>query len=71
MSNECCGKCKHWHKIEESPYKTPIGKCDKIPKGTFYEDCDGESYRFDTEVFEDEIYTDVFECFEEGVCDEV
>lgn len=65
--NKYCGNCKHWHKNkpEDQPYKTPIGMCDKIPKGTYFE-CDGDSYRFDPEVFEDEWYTDVFECYEEG-----
>ena len=63
MNNKCCGKCKHWHE-KESKYKTPIGDCDKIPQDTYFE-CDGDGFRFDGETFEDEIYDDVFECFEE------
>jgi hypothetical protein len=60
-----CGECKHWHEIEQTEYKCRLGRCDKIPKGTLFEDDDGNSYHFDPEVFDDEIYTDALECFEE------
>ena len=60
---KCCGNCRHWHETEKQPYKLRIGKCDKISKGTYFE-CDGDSYHFNPEVFEDEIYTDEFGCFE-------
>ena len=60
-----CGNCKHWHEIEEHPYNLRLGRCDKIPEGTYGENCDGEGYRFPGEVFEDELYSEDFECFEE------
>lgn len=60
-----CGDCKHWHEIENAPYKNcRLGKCDKIADGTPFE-CEGETFLFGREVFEDESYDDDFRCFEE------
>lgn len=68
MSNyNQCGNCKHWHEIEEKVDVLRRGRCDKIPEGTYNENCDGEGYRFPGTTFEDELYDEDFECFEENL----
>ena len=58
-----CGNCKHWHEWpkERQRYRISLGDCDKIPKGTPFED-----FKYGGYSFEDECYDEEFHCFEEA-----
>lgn len=58
-----CGNCKHWHEWppEKQEYHLHVGDCDKIPKGTVYDEFTYTGYSF-----EDECYDEEFHCFEEA-----
>lgn len=56
-----CGQCKHWHEWENQNEKLKKGDCYKIPKGTSFDgDC-----KYNGWSFEDEVYDDCFNCFDE------
>lgn len=59
-----CGNCKHWHEWPEDmqTYSISIGDCDKIEKGTPYDE-----FTYDGWSFEDECYDEEFHCFEEAI----
>ena len=63
-----CGKCKHWHEHGMQKYKNcRTGDCDKIPKGTVYQDGKdhaGFPFTYDGYSFEDECYDECMNCFE-------
>lgn len=64
-----CGQCKHWHKRPFLKQDTiiPIGDCDKIEKGRPYPSCNkDEPFYYDGWSFKDEVYDDVFHCWEEA-----
>ena len=63
MATNYCGECKHWHphEVQEFP-NCRSGDCDKIQKGTKYQD--GEDYEYDGWSFEDECYDECLHCFE-------
>lgn len=61
-----CGVCKRWHERKEDANVLAIGDCDKIPKGTEWHDEETQkTYTYDGYSIEDEVYDEVFGCFEE------
>lgn len=62
MASNYCGDCKHWHEHEVQEFPScRSGDCDKIQKGTKYQD--GKEYEHDGWSFEDECYD---ECLHSG-----
>lgn len=55
-----CKDCKHWHKTGDGLQ----GDCDKIAKGTRFETKYENVFYYDGYSYADEIYDDIFHCFE-------
>ena len=58
-----CRDCIHWNKRAEQDGKLLKGDCLRVPQG-MNNTIDGSQYWYDGWSFEDEIYDDVFHCFE-------